>query len=323
MTANDNSEDIDHERRQLLGAATTGLVAAGAASLLSSQASAAPASDAIRPFSFKAPKKDLDDLRHRVAATRWPDKETVADDSQGVRLATMQTLARYWATDYDWRKCEARLNALPQFVTSDRRARHSFHPRALETRQGLADDRHARLARLDHRAAQDHRAAHRSDRAWRQRIGCLPSRHPVAARLRLLRQADEARMESGHHRQGMGDADAAPRLHELRGAGRRLGQCHLGSDGPAAAAGIARHSHQHGGHGSTRCFEGAVRRRPAAGRPLAGRKARVGSARRFLQERAGLRHRDVATSADALRDSPIRRSVSRPGCSITTFAATR
>jgi len=71
----------------------------------------------IRPFSFKAPKKDLDDLHRRVAATKWPDAEQVADDTQGVRLATMQKLAYYWAADYDWRKCEARLNALPQFLT--------------------------------------------------------------------------------------------------------------------------------------------------------------------------------------------------------------
>jgi pimeloyl-ACP methyl ester carboxylesterase len=71
----------------------------------------------IRPFSFKAPKKDLDDLHRRVAATKWPDAEQVADDTQGVRLATMQKLAHYWAADYDWRKCEARLNALPQFLT--------------------------------------------------------------------------------------------------------------------------------------------------------------------------------------------------------------
>src|SRR5262245_13117326 len=112
------SEDIDQDRRQLLGAATTGLAAAGAASLLGPQASAAPASDAIRPFSFKSSKKDLDDLRRRIAATRWPDKEQVDDDTQGVRLATMQKLARYWATDYDWLKCEAKLKALPQFVTT-------------------------------------------------------------------------------------------------------------------------------------------------------------------------------------------------------------
>jgi pimeloyl-ACP methyl ester carboxylesterase len=61
--------------------------------------------------------KDLAELRRRIEATKWPEKETVADDSQGVRLATVQKLARYWATDYDWRKCEAKLNALPQFVT--------------------------------------------------------------------------------------------------------------------------------------------------------------------------------------------------------------
>src|SRR5712691_7823251 len=71
----------------------------------------------IRPFKVDIPEEQLTDLRRRIAATRWPDKETVADASQGVQLATMQKLARYWATDYDWRKVEARLNALPQFVT--------------------------------------------------------------------------------------------------------------------------------------------------------------------------------------------------------------
>src|SRR3954464_11716544 len=60
---------------------------------------------------------DLDDLRRRIEATRWPERETVDDDSQGVPLAVMQDLARYWATDYDWRRCEAKLNALPNFVT--------------------------------------------------------------------------------------------------------------------------------------------------------------------------------------------------------------
>jgi pimeloyl-ACP methyl ester carboxylesterase len=73
--------------------------------------------DAIRPFRVKVPEADLDDLRKRIQTTRWPDRETVADESQGVRLATTQKLARYWATDYDWRKVEAKLNALPQFIT--------------------------------------------------------------------------------------------------------------------------------------------------------------------------------------------------------------
>ncbi len=72
---------------------------------------------AIRPFTIETPDDDLDDLRHRIAATQWPEKETVADESQGVPLAAMQKLARHWATDYDWRVCEETLNALPQFVT--------------------------------------------------------------------------------------------------------------------------------------------------------------------------------------------------------------
>ena len=73
----------------------------------------------IRPFTVPpVAQAALDDLRHRVAATRWPEKETVNDQSQGVQLATMQKLASYWAKDYDWRKCEAKLKALPQFVTT-------------------------------------------------------------------------------------------------------------------------------------------------------------------------------------------------------------
>jgi pimeloyl-ACP methyl ester carboxylesterase len=72
---------------------------------------------AIRPFTFETPEADLEDLRARIAATRWPEKETVDDPSQGVQLATIQALARYWETEYDWRQCEAKLKALPQFIT--------------------------------------------------------------------------------------------------------------------------------------------------------------------------------------------------------------
>jgi pimeloyl-ACP methyl ester carboxylesterase len=71
----------------------------------------------IRPFHVEIPEEQMDDLRRRIAATRWPSKELVADRSQGVQLATLQELARYWTTDYDWRKAEAKLNALPQFMT--------------------------------------------------------------------------------------------------------------------------------------------------------------------------------------------------------------
>src|SRR4051794_10796656 len=72
---------------------------------------------AIRPFTIETPESEPENLRARIAATRWPSKELVADRSQGVQLATIQELARYWGTDYDWRLCEAKLNALPQFTT--------------------------------------------------------------------------------------------------------------------------------------------------------------------------------------------------------------
>src|SRR3954470_3983974 len=72
---------------------------------------------AIRPFRVQFPEESLADLRRRLAATRWPPVEQVQDASQGVQAATMQALCRYWAADYDWRACEARLNALPQFTT--------------------------------------------------------------------------------------------------------------------------------------------------------------------------------------------------------------
>ena len=72
---------------------------------------------AIRPFTIETPEADLEDLRARIAATRWPEKETVEDQSQGVALATMQAVARYWAEEYDWRKCEEKLKALPHFIT--------------------------------------------------------------------------------------------------------------------------------------------------------------------------------------------------------------
>ena len=71
----------------------------------------------IRPFEVHVPDEDLADLRRRIAATRWPGKELVADRSQGVQLATIQALVAYWDTGHDWRACEAKLNALPQFVT--------------------------------------------------------------------------------------------------------------------------------------------------------------------------------------------------------------
>jgi hypothetical protein len=82
------------------------------------QAVAAAGDATIRPFHISVPEDALVDLRRRIAATRWPDKETVNDESQGIRLAEMQELVRYWGAEYNWRNAEAKLNALPEFVTT-------------------------------------------------------------------------------------------------------------------------------------------------------------------------------------------------------------
>ena len=103
-------------RRDLLAASA----AAGASLFFVRPAFATDETDeraALRPFSVRIPEEAVLDLRRRIVATRWPGKETVDDRSQGVQLAKMQELVRYWGTDYDWRKAEAKLNALPQFIT--------------------------------------------------------------------------------------------------------------------------------------------------------------------------------------------------------------
>jgi pimeloyl-ACP methyl ester carboxylesterase len=100
-------------RRELL--VTT--AAAATLNIIPGQLGAFADAASIRPFSVHFPQDQLDDLRRRVVTTRWPDKENVGDDTQGVQLATIQKLANYWANDYDWRPMEARLNAVPQFIT--------------------------------------------------------------------------------------------------------------------------------------------------------------------------------------------------------------
>ena len=111
-------EIIDQDRRRLLRTTIVGFAAVSAASLAPSQLIAAPASDAIRPFRVHVPDEQLADLRRRILATRWPDRETVSDQSQGAPLDKLQQLVRYWGTGYNWRKLEAKLNGLPQFITT-------------------------------------------------------------------------------------------------------------------------------------------------------------------------------------------------------------
>jgi pimeloyl-ACP methyl ester carboxylesterase len=113
----------DLDRRRFIGAAAT-TVAAASLGLLTFHRRLEAMSEtltkdnvAIRPFKVNVPEADLTDLRKRIKATKWPEKETVNDDSQGVQLATTQKLANYWATEHDWRKCEAKINAVPNFIT--------------------------------------------------------------------------------------------------------------------------------------------------------------------------------------------------------------
>jgi len=101
-------------RRAVLATAA----AAGAISLLPEHSALAADGDTIRTFRIDVPEEAIVDLRRRIAATRWPDRETVADQSQGAQLVKLQELARYWGSSYDWRKAEAKLNALPQFTTN-------------------------------------------------------------------------------------------------------------------------------------------------------------------------------------------------------------
>jgi pimeloyl-ACP methyl ester carboxylesterase len=111
------NDAVNQDRRRLLGFAAAGL-AASTVNLIPSQLVAATyASDAIRPFRVNIPESQLADLRRRIAATRWPDRETVSDRSQGNQLGNLQDIVRYWGTNYDWRKVEKRLNALPMFMT--------------------------------------------------------------------------------------------------------------------------------------------------------------------------------------------------------------
>jgi pimeloyl-ACP methyl ester carboxylesterase len=113
-----NSDAIEVDRRRLLSNAAMAVAVAGTLSLFPPGLASAEENSAIRPFRVHFPEADLADLRRRINAARLPDRETVDDRSQGVQLAAFQELMQHWGTDYDWRKAEARINALPQFMTT-------------------------------------------------------------------------------------------------------------------------------------------------------------------------------------------------------------
>jgi hypothetical protein len=198
-----------------------------------------PGATGVLPFTIKkTPEAELEALRARIVATRWPEKETVADQSQGVQLKTIQALARYWAKEYDWRKCEAKLSALPHFITKI---------------DGL--DIHFIHVRSKHDDALPLIVTHGWPGSVVEQlkiIECFPPGDPVDPGLWVFRQADHHRLGPRPHRAGLGRADEAPRVHEIRGARRRLGRGHHRTNGSACASGVARHSHQHARHLSSR-----------------------------------------------------------------------
>src|ERR1700729_1837653 len=185
------------------------------------------ATTAVRRFTVPvAPEAELEALRARVAATRWPDQELVADHSQGPKLTVITELARYWATEYDWRRCEAKLNALPHFITEidglDIHFIHvrSEHPGALPViiTHGWPGSIIELLAGID--------PPPNPHRPRRQRIRRLRRGDPVDARLRVLRQAAGDRLGPGPHRPGLDRTDAAAGVRPVRGLRGGLGGGH-------------------------------------------------------------------------------------------------
>ena len=175
---------------------------------------------AIRPFRVEVAQADIDELRRRIQATRWPEKETVADVTQGVPLATMQELARYWANDYDFRRFETRLNAVPQFMTEiDGLDIHFIHVRSPHENALPVIITHgwpgSIIEMLNVIGPLTDPTAYGGDAedAFDVVVPSMPG-------LRVLGQADDDRLGPRPHRGRLDRADAAPRIHPLRRAGR-------------------------------------------------------------------------------------------------------
>ena len=174
----------------------------------------------IRPFTVEIPEEALDDLRRRLATTRWPSRELVGDRSQGVQLATMQALRQYWATEYEGRRVESRLNALPQFTTEiDGMNIHFVHVKSehqdalpLIMTHGWPG---SVIEMLDSVGPLTNPTAHGGTADGR-----IPPRAALTARIRLLRRAGRGRMGPRPDRAGMVGAHAPARLRPLRGPGR-------------------------------------------------------------------------------------------------------
>jgi pimeloyl-ACP methyl ester carboxylesterase len=178
---------------------------------------------ALRPFQVHVAEAELTDLRRRIHATKWPERETVTDQSQGVQLATMQALARYWATEYDWRTIEATLNALPQFLTEiDGLDMHFMHVRSqhdnalpLIVTHGWPGSIIEPLKIIDPLTNPTAYGASAAD-AFDLVIPSMPG-------YGFSGEADAPRVGPRAHGPRLGSTHAAPRLPPLRRPRRRLG----------------------------------------------------------------------------------------------------
>src|SRR6516165_9297472 len=285
------------DRRTVLAASA----AAAASSMMPAQAQTGTTRDAIRSFQINVPDADLAELRRRIKATRWPDRETVSDESQGVQLATMQELASYWSTDYDWRKCEAKLNALPQFVTEiDGLDIYFIHVRSkhdnalpLIVTHGWPGSVIEQLKIIDPVTDPTAYGASASD-AFHVVIPSIPG-YGFSAR--------PTTTGWGPDRTARAWTELMKRLGytPLRGARRRCGCGRHGHDGAASASGIAGLSHQLSRHDSSRHCEGAPVQRSTVVQPLGRRKTRLRAALGFVCEATRLRQHDGDAAANLVQ----------------------
>ncbi len=223
-------------RRLVLG----GLVAAGAGALLPGPSAASGSAESVRPFRVSVPEEDLIDLRRRIAGTRWPLRETAPGDSQGVPLDRLRALAAYWADGYDWRRAEAKLNALPMFLTDiDGLDIHFIHVRSRHDGALPMIMTHGWPGSVLE-LSEGHRSAHRSDGATAGRAeDAFRSCRSLDPRIRLLRQAGYARLGIRPDRPSLGGADGTAGLRPLRLAGRRLRFRDLTANGAAEGARVS------------------------------------------------------------------------------------
>ncbi len=253
----------------------------------------------VRPFRIDFPEEALDDMRRRISATRWPERETVTDDSQGVPLAMMQDLARYWGEKYDWRTAETKLNALPQFVTEiDGLDIHFIHVRSrhedalpLIITHGWPGSIIEQLKVIEPLTDPTAHGGGASD-AFHLVIPSLPgygfSGKPTATGWDPVRTARAWVV-------------LMKRLGYTRfvAQGGDWGAAVTQSDGRTGTSRVARHSFQHAGYGSARSCQGLRARRPAAIGSLRRGAACLRAAEQLLRQARGLCavHDDTAPNA--------------------------